>query len=103
MKADYMLVWEHRGGNSPLQRGVLREGVTEKRLLSRVMKNRSSPQAGGGEGRTSRAEVACAKTQKHEMSPRSESSLVTLKQEQWEMKSGGSTDKGATLEAIMVA
>lgn len=38
MKADYMLVWEHNGRNSPHQRGVLMKGFTEKRTLSSIIK-----------------------------------------------------------------
>ena len=46
--------------NSPLYRGVLREGFAEKRIMSSIMKNRSLPDAGVGEGKISRAEVARA-------------------------------------------
>lgn len=80
-KADYMLVWEHGGwGNSPLYRGVLREDITKKRILSSINKNRNLPLAGGREGKIHRAEVTCAKAQKHKTSLNRESSLVALKQ-----------------------
>lgn len=49
-KADYMLVWERGGwGNSPLCRGVLREDIIKKRILSSINKNRNLPLAGGRE------------------------------------------------------
>lgn len=73
MNVDYMLVWENKGRNSPLYRGVLREDFPEKRLMSSIMKSRSLPYAGVWKGKISRAEVACAETQKYKISPRSES------------------------------
>lgn len=48
MKADRVLVYEHKGGKSPLYRGILIKGCIEKRILSSIMKNRSLPCAGGG-------------------------------------------------------